>query len=117
MSAVGSGATDASRAYARLARRSAQTESPADEWISRGEKIRNDLQCDGTSFVDSIKEDLRKSLCTKDILDLTGDIDESKMQILIMLVSAILKIPPQLESISATLAAMFCKSMLREVCL
>ena len=62
MSAVGSGATDASRAYARLARRSAQTESPADEWISRGEKIRNDLQCDGTSFVDSIKEDLRKSL-------------------------------------------------------
>jgi hypothetical protein len=94
-----------------------KTESPADEWISRGEKIRNDLQCDGTSFVDSIKEDLRKSLCTKDILDLTGDIDESKMQILIMLVSAILKIPPQLESISATLAAMFCKSMLREVCL
>jgi len=75
------------------------------------------LLCDGTSFVDSIKKDLRKSLCTKDILDLTGDIDESKMQILIMLVSAILKIPPQLESISATLAAMFCKSMLQEVCL
>ena len=94
-----------------------KTESPADEWISRGEKIRNDLQCEGTSFVDSIKEDLRKSLCTKDILDLTGDIDESKMQILIMLVSAILKISPQLESISATQAAMFCKSMLREVCL
>ena len=94
-----------------------KTESPADEWISRGEKIRNDLQCEGTSFVDSIKEDLRKSLCTKDILDLTGDIDESKMQILIMLVSAILKISPQLESISATLAAMFCKSMLRGGCL
>jgi hypothetical protein len=108
MSAVGSGATDASRAYARLAHRSAQSRI--------GEKIRNDLQCDGASFVDSIKEDLRKSLCTQDILDLTGDIDESKMQILIMLVSAILKIPPQLESISATLAAMFCKSMLREVC-
>ena len=70
------------------------------------------MQCEGTSFVDSIKEDLRKSLCTKDILDLTGDIDESKIQILIMLVSAILKISPQLESISATLAAMFCKSML-----
>jgi hypothetical protein len=51
------------------------------------------LQCDGASFVDSIKEDLRKSLCTQDILDLTGDIDESKMQILIMLVSAILKNP------------------------
>ena len=50
-----------------------KTESPADEWISRGEKIRNDLQSEGSSFVDSIKEDLRKSLCTKDILDLTGD--------------------------------------------
>jgi hypothetical protein len=55
-----------------------KTESPADEWIRRGEKIRNDLQCDGASFVDSIKEGLRKSLWTKDILDLTGDIDESK---------------------------------------
>jgi len=32
-----------------------KTESPADEWISRGEKIRNDLQCEGTSFVDSNK--------------------------------------------------------------
>jgi len=93
-----------------------KAEAPGDEWILRGEKIRDDLQCDGARFVDSIKEDLRKSLCTKDILDLTGDVDESKMQILIMLVSAILKIPPQLEPISATLAAMFCKSMLREVC-
>ena len=85
MSAVGSGATDASRAYAVWLVDLRKTESPADEWISRGEKIRNDLLCDGTSFVDSINEDLRKSLCTKDILDLTGDIDESKMQILIML--------------------------------
>jgi len=58
-----------------------------------------------------------KVCAQKDILDLTGDIDESKMQILIILVSAILKIPPQLESMSATLAAIFCKSMLREVCL
>jgi hypothetical protein len=82
-----------------------KAESPADEWIIRGEKIRNDLQCDGASFVDSIKE---KFVYT-DILDLTGDIDESKMQILIHARERyILKIPPQLESISATLAAMFC---------
>jgi hypothetical protein len=83
-----------------------KAESPADEWIIRGEKIRNDLQCDGARFVDSIKEHLRKSLCTQDILDLTGDIDESKMQILIILVSAILIENP----------AAIGKSMLREVC-
>jgi len=92
-------------------------ESPADEWMIRVETLCNDLRHDGASFVDSIKENLRKSLCTKDILDLTGDVDESKMQILIMLISATLKIPPQLESIAATLAAMCCKSMLQELCL
>ena len=101
MSAVGSGAPTRVAHMLVWLVDLRKTESPADEWISRGEKIRNDLQCEGTSFVDSIKEDLRKSLCTTDILDLTGDIDESKMQILDL----------------ATLAAMFCKSMLREVCL
>ena len=94
-----------------------KTESPADEWISRGEKIRNDLLCDGTSFVDSIKEGLRKSLCTKDILDLTGDIDRIKDTDPDHACEGHIENPAAIESISATLAAMFCKSMLREVCL
>jgi hypothetical protein len=94
-----------------------KTESPADEWISRGEKVRNDLQCDGTSFVDSIKEGLRKSLCTKDILDLTGDIDRIKDADPDHACERHIENPAAIESISATLAAMFCNSMLREVCL
>jgi hypothetical protein len=63
-----------------------------------------------------MREEFKKGLCTNDILDLANDVDESKMQIVIMIVSAILKIPAQFDSISATLAAMFCKSLLRDVC-
>ena len=80
------------------------------------EDIVRDLRRDGSRFIDEMREDFRRSLCTKEILDLTEDIDASRMQILILLISAIVKMPPQFESISATLAAMFCKSLLREMC-
>jgi hypothetical protein len=38
------------------------------------------------------------------------------MQILIIVISAILKIQAQFDSISATLAAMLCKSLMKEIC-
>ena len=93
-----------------------KTESPADEWISRGEKIRNDLQCEGTSFVDSIKEDLRKSLCTKDILDLTGDIDRIKDADPDHACERHIENPAAIGVDLGNVSAMFCKSMLRGVC-
>ena len=86
------------------------------EWLEGLEGICNDLKGDGSRFVDAMKEELRKGLCNQNVFRLTDDVDESKMQILIMIISAILKMPPQFESISATLAAMLCKSMLKEIC-
>ena len=86
------------------------------EWSRGVEDIVRDLKRDGSSFIDGMKEDFRRSLCTREILDLTEGIDASRMQILILLISAVVKMPPQFESISATLAAMFCKSLLREMC-
>jgi len=80
------------------------------------EEIAGDLRGDGSRFIEATRDDFRRSLCTKEILDLTENIDASRMQILILLISAVLKMPPQFESISATLAAMFCKSLLREMC-
>lgn len=80
------------------------------------EDIARDLKRDGGRFIDEMKEDFRRSLCTREILDLTENIDASRMQILILLISAVVKMPPRFESISATLAAMFCKSLLREMC-
>jgi len=88
----------------------------ACERNQRVEDIVHDLTRDGGKFIDEMKEDFRRSLCTKEILDLTENINASRMQILILLISAIVKMPPQFESVSATLAAMFCKSLLREMC-
>lgn len=85
-------------------------------WSREIEDIARDLKRDGSRFIDEMKEDFRRSLCTREILDLTEDIDASRMQILILLISAVVKMPPAFESISATLAAMFCKSLLREMC-
>jgi len=104
---------------ANRARRQAETppsEAAMDEWMNGVEEICRDLRRDGGRFIDTMRQDLKKGLCNKDVLDLINDVDESKMQILIMIVSAILKIPAQFESISATLAAMFCKSLRNEVC-
>ena len=90
--------------------------SVAGEWCQGVEDLARDLRRDGGKFIDEMKEDFRRSLCTKEILDLTENINASRMQILILLISAIVKMPPQFESVSATLAAMFCKSLLREMC-
>ena len=104
---------------ANSARQQAETppsEAAMDEWMNGVEEICHDLRGDGGRFIDTMRQEFKSGLCNKDILNLVDDVDESKMQILIMIISAILKIPAQFESISATLAAMFCKSLLKEVC-
>lgn len=91
-------------------------EIDADKWLHDVEDLCSGLKGDGVRFVDGMKEEFRKGLCNQNVLSLTNNVDESKMQILIMIISAILKMPPQFESISATVAAMLCKSKLREIC-
>ena len=80
------------------------------------EGIYRELNDDGRKFIETMRQEFQKNLCNKNIFDLADDVDESKMQILIIIISAILKVPPQFESISATVAAMMCKSLLKELC-
>ena len=91
---------------------------PLDTPIGSGglETIYEELKQDGTRFLDEVREDLRRGLCTDDILTLADEIDSSSMQIIVLIVGAILKLPPQIESISATVAAILCKSGLRSFC-
>jgi hypothetical protein len=104
---------------ANSARRQAGTpasEAALNEWTNGVEAICRDLRGDGAKFIEIMRQEFKKGLCKKDIFDLADDVDESKMQILIMIISAIIKVPAQFESISATLAAMLCKSLLKEIC-
>ena len=82
----------------------------------RFETIYEELKQESTRFLDDVREDLRRGLCTDDILTLADEIDSSSMQIIVLIVNAILKLPPQIESISATVAAILCKPGLRSFC-
>jgi hypothetical protein len=94
-----------------------ESECRTDERTDEIAMICNVLKADGDRFVDALREELRKGLHNNEnVFSLADHVDESKMQILIMIVSAILRIPARFEAISATLAAMLCKSILKEVC-
>jgi hypothetical protein len=86
------------------------------EWETGLELVCNELRQDGVRFLDEVKPDLQKGVCNEDIVSLADDINASSMQIIVMIIGAILKMPAQFESISATLAALLSKSGLREFC-
>ena len=86
------------------------------DWETGLDLVCNELRQDGIRFLDKVKPHLQKGVCNQDILSLADDINGSSMQIIVMIVGAILKMPSQFESISSTLAALLCKSGLREFC-
>jgi hypothetical protein len=86
------------------------------DWETGLEQVCDELRQDGVRFLDEVKPELQKGVCNEDIISLADEINGSSMQIIVMIVGAILKMPPQFESISATLAALLCKSGLREFC-
>jgi hypothetical protein len=102
---------EAKNLYAKLP----ASPSPA-EWGEGFDLICNDLRRDGIQFVDEVKESLRKGVCNQDIVSLADEINPSSMQIIVMIIDAILKMPPQFEAISATLAAIVCKLGVRDFC-
>ncbi|MGH7927293.1 MAG: hypothetical protein ACREQV_05825, partial [Candidatus Binatia bacterium] len=74
-----------------------------------------ELKRDGIRFLAAVKEELCKGLCTNEIIDLADEISDSSMQVIVLIVTAILKLPRQIEAVSATVAAIVCKSGLREL--
>ena len=89
---------------------------PASDWSSGLDTICNELIRDGMQFIDDVKQDLRRGVCNEDIFALSDKMDSSSMQIIVMVIGAVLKMPPQFENISAVLAAILYKLGLREFC-
>jgi hypothetical protein len=86
------------------------------EWGKGFESMYEELKQDGTHFLDSFRADLRNGLCNEEILNLADEITNSSMQIIVLIVAAILKMPAQIEAVSATVAAILCKSGLKSFC-
>jgi hypothetical protein len=88
----------------------------AADWSAGLESIYNELIRDGIQYIEEVKQELRRGVCNEDIFALSEKIDSSGMQIVVMVIGAVLKMPPQFESISAVLAAILYKIGLREFC-
>jgi hypothetical protein len=88
----------------------------ASDWSAGLDTIYNELISDGIQFIDDVKQDLRRGVCNEDIFALSDKMDSSSMQIVVMVIGAVLKMPPQFENISAVLAAILYKLGLREFC-
>jgi hypothetical protein len=91
------------------------TPTPAD-WSAGLESIYNELIRDGIEFIEEVKPELRRGVCNEDIFALSDKVDNSSVQIVVMVIGAVLKMPPQFENISAVLAAILYKVGLREFC-
>jgi hypothetical protein len=91
--------------------------APADpKWGEGFELIWKELIRDGKTFVQDVREELRRGVCNEDIRNLAKEINPSSMQVIVMVVGAVLKLPPQFDAVSATVAAILCKSGLDQVC-
>jgi hypothetical protein len=91
--------------------------APAEpKWGEGFELIWGELIRDGKTFVQDVREELRKGVCNEDVRNLAKEINASSMQVIVMVVGAILKLPPQFDAITATVAAILCKSGLDQVC-
>jgi len=72
----------------------------------------------GTSFVEEISQELRAALNdNEEILRMSEHTNPSSIHVILMVVGAILKLPRQLEPISATVTAILLKQGLRNFCL
>jgi hypothetical protein len=84
------------------------------EWGRGFNSMYEELKRDGVRFLTAVKEQLRAGLCIKEILELGNEITNASMQIIVLIIAAILKLPRQIEAVSATVAAIVCKSGVRE---
>jgi hypothetical protein len=86
------------------------------EWATGLEFIHEALAGQGKRYLTEKREGLCKALCNQDILALSDEINRSTIRILITIVGGTLRMPRELDSISATTLAIILKVGLRNFC-
>lgn len=104
-------ATEAKRLYRPLALKPNMT-----EWREGVDLIYEELRQDGLRFLEAKKEELCKGLSNEEVIHLSERITIGGMQVLVLIVGALLKLPPQLEPICASVAAIVCKVGVKKFC-
>jgi hypothetical protein len=75
-----------------------------------------ELKQDGIRFVDEVREELCNALCTPQSLELADRASAASIQIMVLMVTGALRMPPQLESLASTIVAIICKFGLKDFC-
>jgi len=83
------------------------------EWF---DVVHEELKRDGVRYLADVSGELRKALCSDEILRLSDQLSPSNLHVIIMLVGAALKVSTQFDSICATVAVLILKNGLRNLC-
>jgi hypothetical protein len=78
--------------------------------------ICEELKQDGMRYIGDSAEELRKALDNEDILQMADEPSQPQLQILLMLVASILKLPREMETVAATVTVILVKTGLRNFC-
>lgn len=87
-----------------------------NEWGKGIGIIYDELKQDGMTHFSEIGADIRKAVGNEDILRMSDQVTRSAVQVVAMIVGANLRIPRELDPISATVAAILFKIGLRNFC-
>jgi len=108
-------------AFRSLSEPNSQFTLPPSERLVAGYRNRmgeiyDQLRQDGRDYLAEVGDNLRRALCNQDILALSDQVNVSILQIIVVIVSGTLRLPVELEPISATLSAIFVKLGPRNFC-
>jgi hypothetical protein len=78
--------------------------------------ISEELMREGSHYVTENAKDLREALNNEDILRLSDETSRSHIQVILIVVSAVLRLPRNLDTIAATVTAILLKQGLRHFC-
>lgn len=86
------------------------------DWGKGVRVIYEGLKQEGMRYFNEISSEIRKAVCVPDILSLSDQLSLSTIQIVLMVVGAVLRLPRELDPISATVTAILIKRGLRNFC-
>jgi hypothetical protein len=92
------------------------SELPLTDLRNGLDAVYEELKHEGAQFVAAVREDLCKLLCTPETLDLADRATASSVRVMLLMIAGALRMPPQTESLAATLGAIICKSGLKDFC-
>jgi hypothetical protein len=87
------------------------------EDLSRGfATIGEELRREGMRYVSGMEDELRKTLNNEDLFQLSEETSPSHVQVILMVVAAVLRLPRYLDAISVTVTAILLKQGLQNFC-